>query len=393
MASNNFTLDLKAKVDVNSVKQQLKQISNTTTLKIDVDGTKAITEMNKFESKVGDVYTEMKKLDSEGNVLSSTFTKTTSATKNLSGTIEGLGRKLQSINGIFQATKNLVVNFQQFLEPLFEFDEALTEFKKVSDLSGDSLDSYTKKLGQMGEEVARTRTEMVAASTEYVKSGYSEEDAATLSRVTALFQNVADSEIDAGDAASFIISQLKAFNYNADQAESVVNALNEVSNNFAVSSTDISTGLSKTSSAMSVLGNDFSETIGLITAGTEIMSGQASKVARGLRTIGNNFANAAKQADSFEIQVGGVTKSISLIDESTGDIKSTFDIFEDLSEDWDKMSNAEKQSVALTYAGKLILAQDRFNCGKEGFITPICGISYGCLKLYLLNYNSNIMVA
>lgn len=38
-----------------------------------------------------------------------------------------------------------------------EFDEALTEFKKVSDLSGESLDDYTKKLGELGKTVARTR--------------------------------------------------------------------------------------------------------------------------------------------------------------------------------------------------------------------------------------------
>ena len=228
MASNNFTLDLKAKVDVNSVKQQLKQISNTTTLKIDVDGTKAIIEMNKFESKVGDVYTKMKKLDSEGNVLSSTFTKTTSATKNLSGTIEGLGRKLQSINGIFQATKNLVVNFQQFLEPLFEFEDALTELKKVSDLSNESLAEYTKNLGSMGQEVGKSRTEMTEAATEFVKSGFSEEDAATLARVATLYQNIADEELDAGESANFIISQMKAFNMTAEDAEHIIDAVNEV---------------------------------------------------------------------------------------------------------------------------------------------------------------------
>jgi chromosome segregation ATPase len=228
MASNNFTLDLKAKVDVNSVKQQLKQISNTTTLKINVDGTKAITEMNKFESKVGDVYTEMKKLDGEGNVLSSTFTKTTSATKNLSGTIEGLGRKLQSINGIFQATKNLVVNFQQFLEPLFEFEDALTELKKVSDLSNESLAEYTKNLGSMGQEVGKSRTEMTEAATEFVKSGFSEEDSATLARVATLYQNIADEELDAGESANFIISQMKAFNMTAQDAEHIIDAVNEV---------------------------------------------------------------------------------------------------------------------------------------------------------------------
>ena len=103
---------------------------------------------------------------------------------------------------------------------------------------------------------------------------------------------------------------------------------------------------------MGTLGNNFEESIGLITAGTEIMQNQAGKVSRGLRTIGNNFANAAKEADSFDYKVQGTTKSLSLIDDQTGDMKSTFQIFSDLKDDWDKMSNSEKQAVAIAYSGK-----------------------------------------
>ena len=36
------------------------------------------------------------------------------------------------------------------------FDDSLTEFKKVSDLSGQALDDYTSKLSDMSAEVART---------------------------------------------------------------------------------------------------------------------------------------------------------------------------------------------------------------------------------------------
>ena len=71
-----------------------------------------------------------------------------------------------------------------------------------------------------------------------------------------------------------------------------------------------------------------------------------------LRTIGNNFANAAKQGGEIEYSVGGVTKSLSLLDKTTGDLKPTFEIFKDLKSDWDNMTNAEKQAIAITYAGK-----------------------------------------
>lgn len=167
-----------------------------------------------------------------------------------------------------------------------------------------------------------------------------------------MYQNVADEAISAGDSASFIISQMKAFNIHAQDAQHIIDAVNEVSNNFAVSSADVATALTKTSSAMGVLGNDFNQTIGLVVSGAEILTGQASKVARGLRTIGNNFANAATEAGSISYQVDGVTKSLSLLDSTTGDMKSTFQIFSDLKGNWDKMTNAEKQALAIAYAGK-----------------------------------------
>ncbi len=42
-----------------------------------------------------------------------------------------------------------------------EFDKQLTEMKKVSDLSGEALDEYTKKLGELGRSVARTRKHLL----------------------------------------------------------------------------------------------------------------------------------------------------------------------------------------------------------------------------------------
>ena len=69
-----------------------------------------------------------------------------------------------------KSTKNLEVTYQQFRqvldgtvkilssmkEQVLELDKAQTEFKKVSDLSGSSLDAYQKKLSKMGQEVGRT---------------------------------------------------------------------------------------------------------------------------------------------------------------------------------------------------------------------------------------------
>ena len=45
---------------------------------------------------------------------------------------------------------------EAFVGQTMEMDEALTEFKKVSTLSGDELDRYVDKLAKAGKQVART---------------------------------------------------------------------------------------------------------------------------------------------------------------------------------------------------------------------------------------------
>lgn len=104
---------------------------------------------------------------------------------------------------------------------------------------------------------------MVDAATEFKKSGYSEEDSAMLAQISAMYQNVADDAISASDASSFIIAQMKAFNVDASDAISIVDQLNAVSNNYAVSSSELAQGLGIVSSALAIGGNNYQEVLGL----------------------------------------------------------------------------------------------------------------------------------
>lgn len=186
--------------------------------------------------------------------------------------LEGLASAFNTLSATVNNIKDV---FAPFIDSIFRLNEAQIELAKVTDLSGSAMEAYTEKAAELGKEVAKAGDEVLSAAGEFAKSGYSEQDALTLSRVALLYTNIADTEVDAAESASMIISQLKAFNIEAENSEHVIDAINQVANSFAVGTNDLSTALSKTSSAMSVLGNSFEETIGLITAGTEIMQGQA----------------------------------------------------------------------------------------------------------------------
>lgn len=72
---------------------------------------------------------------------------------NVNESAEDLGLTFNVANEIFQKSVEIIGNM---VEQVYTLDSALTEFKKVSDLSGDSLDNYVNKLSQMGSAVART---------------------------------------------------------------------------------------------------------------------------------------------------------------------------------------------------------------------------------------------
>ena len=348
----------KFRADTTQLVKDLKTVAaqQTFKVKIQADGTQ-VRELQKEVMKVvdseGKMTTVTNTLNKKTGEFNQTLKESAKTAKTWGEEFSDSFQKVLRFGSITAIIGAFSQAFKEAVQTVKEFDDALTEFKKVSDLSGESLDSYTKKLGELGQEVARTRTEMVSSATEFVKSGYSEEDAAQLAKISELYRNIADEAISSGDSANFIISQMKAFSNNTEEfALHTINAINNVSNNMAVSSSDISTALSKTSSAMGALGNTYEQTVALVTSGTEIMQGQASKVSRGLRTIGNNIANVAQSADTLEISVQGVTKQIDLLDSTTGDMRSTFDIMQDIfASGWEDMSNAEKQALAISLAG------------------------------------------
>ena len=193
---------------------------------------------------------------------------------------------------------------------------------------------------------------MVQNATIFKQAGYSDDDAATLARVSSLYQNVADSEVSAQEAGQFVVSQLKAYGLAASDAASIVDKLNAVSNNYSVSNSDLAIGLTKSAAALQTLGNTQDEVMGLLTAGTEQLTGQASKVGKGLQTIGINIAKVATEAGELSYEVGNTTKTISLLDEATGDMRSTFDVLSDIAKDWDNMTDAQQTAISDALAGK-----------------------------------------
>ena len=192
---------------------------------------------------------------------------------------------------------------------------------------------------------------MVDAATSFKRSGYSDEDAATLATVATMFQNIADEQVSAGDSADFIIAQMKAFNIEASESQHIIDAVNEVSNNFAVSSSDLSKGLGIASAALSVGNNSFEELLGLMTASTEITR-NANKSARGLVSVQSRLNQVVDENSSIG---KNLTKwyqehNVVLYDQQ-GQLLSLFDVLKQVAEIWPTLTKNEQAYYLNEQAG------------------------------------------
>lgn len=157
-----------------------------------------------------------------------------------------------------------------------------------------------------------------------------------------MFQNISDVQVSASAAAGSIVSQLQAFGRETLEPIHILDAYNKVAADFAVGTNDLSKALELSGAGMAIYNNTFEETIGLVTAGSEILVGRSSQVARGLNTIAANIVEHS----------GDLAKYGIVVKEANGELKSTYDVLSELKPKWDAMTDAERQALGVTLAGK-----------------------------------------
>ena len=166
-----------------------------------------------------------------------------------------------------------------------------------------------------------------------------------------MYQNVADDAISAGESANFIISQMKAFGLEAEDATHIIDALNEVSNTQAVSSADLANNLGKASAAMALGNNTYEQALSLMTAITEI-NRSGAKSARALVSVQSRLTQVLDEQSSTGKALVAIYNNLGIaLKDQNGQLRPTFEIFKDLAEKWPTLTTNQRDYIALTQAG------------------------------------------
>lgn len=132
--------------------------------------------------------------------------------------------------GMYFGFNDIVNGFKQAASTVTELNTQITELAKVSEQSSKQIYADFDSYADIAKEVRGTISDTIAATADWSKNGYSIPDAKQLAEISQLYKNVGDG-IDIDTANESLISTLKGFQLEADQAEHIVDVFNEVSKN------------------------------------------------------------------------------------------------------------------------------------------------------------------
>ena len=319
--------------------------------------TTAMTNHNNSVNKVNNQYTQLKSSLKQTGQQMSTVTsetnKSASANNNLVGQLQQNVATYMQFYAVLQQVRNALSVHQ-------EIDKSLTETRKVAGLTKEEMRAYQQETIGVANSLGVLQTDLIDATTEFVRLGHAFEDAKELGEIATIGARVGD--IASTDTVSdYLISTIAGFEeleMTVDGATTVVDKFNNVANNTSINFQAIGEGVKRFASSMSTANNSLDESISLLVAGYDVTR-DAPKVANALNTISMRLRGVTEDGEEVaELipEIDDVLGKYGLTMEKVGEdgtkaLKSTFEILGEISEIWDYLSDMDKSEIIEAVAG------------------------------------------
>ena len=348
--------------NIEKTKQKVAEYSETySAIKSRPDLVKELNELQK-RAKDLSTKTDLKKFNADFEQFNTKVKQAGLHTKSLGDRLKDAFKNFASFFSasrlIYEATNQI----RQMIINVSDLDAAMINLKKVTDETDASYSSFLSRATSNAKELGTTVVDLVNATTNFSRLGFSLSEAEELGQLATIYANVGDlNSID--DATNSIISTMKGFGIESENASSILDKFNEVGNNFAISSGDIGEALQRSASSMAAANNTIDETIALITAANTVVQ-DATSVGTAFKTISMRIRGATTEMEQAGLDMEGMADSTAtlrkeimalsgvdiMIDDNT--FKSTYRIIEELATKWGELTDIQQASITELIAGK-----------------------------------------
>ena len=316
------------------------QISNATEMSESQLSTLS-SQIDTFQSKMNDI-----------NKVGKTFID------NIKDGFKSFGTQLLSTLSI----QRLISEFQQGIQITTQYNSALIEMKKVSSDTDSTIKQFASDAGSMANEIGSTSISIQNSAADWMRLGYSVKDAAELAKNTSVLMNISEFT-SISEATESMVAMVQAFKdanqSTGDLSMSIIDKLNNIGNNYSISTSELAESLQRSSGTLISAGNDIDKAVALTTAANSQIQ-DPDKVGNALKTISMRLRGTSTTdlggddettgmvttASKLKDQIQALTKvngslGVSITD-INGNYKDTYTILQEISDIWEDIEKADK---------------------------------------------------
>lgn len=268
------------------------------------------------------------------------------------------------ISTVGMAARKAVQEAKKMYKEVLDIDTAMTGLYKVTDETSERYDQFLKSTSKNAQKLGSTISGLIDQSATWAKLGYSMDESEQLAQISSIYAHVG--EVDNETAVSDLITSMKAFNITAEESVTIVDRLNELGNNYAVSSAGLGAALARSASSLKLAGTDIDKALAMVTGGSEITQkpaefGNFLKIAvmriRGMKgeleELGEDVDQTVDSVSKVQTQILNRTHGKVNIFGDDGEFRDYYEIMKEISEVWDELNSKDRASLSEILFGKV----------------------------------------
>lgn len=269
----------------------------------------------------------------------------------IQGVAEPLGNFTETLLKAEAAVVALAAAYGAFaVNEAIKFQNAQIDLNKVLSDSDPAIGSFTQTVTDLSEQYGISSAAILQGISNFKQAGFAAKDAADLQKVA--LDLVIAGDVDAARASEILVASLKGFGAEASEASRFVEALNNVSNDYATDVNQLAEGMSRVAPILKIMGFSFEEGTGLLTPIIEVFR-DGSEAADALKTGLLKLIDDSKPVTSALAALG-----VSQFD-LNGKMRSGKDIFYDVAAAFQHVDENQKlvftsQLVGIEQAPKMV---------------------------------------
>ena len=352
-----------------NLKEGLQSVNTDTLVNLFKELGVAEDDLNKYlKGTTQKVQDHLDAMENTGKATQDAFKSGSAAADSYASSVQSAKQQVDSLKQsteYFFGLKNmfnlLKRGIREAIQTVSELDKAMTETAVVTDFSvGDmwaKLPLYTEQANQLGSTIK----DVYEATTLYYQQGLDTNQAIGLANETLKMARIAGME--AAEATDAMTAALRGFNMEINEmsAQRINDVYSEIAAKTASDTEELSTAMSKTASLAHSAGMSFEGTTAFLAQMIETTREAPENLGTAMKTIIARFQEMKKNPLEI-VDVDGEEVSYNKIDEAlqsigvnlkdtNGQFRNLDEVFLDISQKWDSLSQTQQRYIATTAAG------------------------------------------